>query len=62
MASDVFEVALEIMEVVEACPRFANMLGPWSFWRGNPFAAESRREATTIARGQRVWRMRYALV
>ena len=62
VASDVFEVALEVMEVVEANPRLANMLGPWSFWRGNPFAAESRREATTIARGQRVWRMRYALL
>jgi tRNA (guanine-N7-)-methyltransferase len=62
VASDVYEVALEIMEVVEACPRLRNMIEPWSFWRGNPFAAESRREATTIARGQRVWRIRYALV
>jgi len=62
VASDVFEVALEIMEVVEADPRLTNMLEPWSFWRGNPFVAESRREATTLARGQRVWRMRYALV
>ncbi len=62
VASDVFEVALEIMEVVEACPLLRNMLEPWSFWRGNPFTAESRREATTIARGQRVWRIRYALV
>lgn len=62
VASDVFEVALEIMEVVEAGPRLRNMIAPWSFWRGNPFTAESRREATTLARGQRVWRMRYALV
>ncbi len=62
VASDVFEVALEIMEVVEACPRLRNMIAPWSFWRGNPFAAESRREATTLTREQRVWRMRYALV
>jgi tRNA (guanine-N7-)-methyltransferase len=62
VASDVYEVALEIMEVVEASPRLRNMIEPWSFWRGNPFVAESRREATTLARGQRVWRIRYALV
>jgi tRNA (guanine-N7-)-methyltransferase len=61
-ASDVFEVALEIMAVIEASPRLRNMISPWSFWRGNPFEAESRREQTTRARGQRVWRMRYALV
>jgi len=62
VASDVFEVALEIMEVVEASPRLRNMIEAWSFWRGNPFEAASRREQTTLARGQRVWRMRYALV
>ncbi len=61
VASDVFDVALDIMEVVEADPRLRNMIAPWSFWRGNPFPAESRREQTTLARGQRVWRMRYAL-
>ncbi len=61
-ASDVFEVALEIMQVIEASPRLRNMIAPWSFWRGNPFEAESRRETTTRGRGQRVWRMRYALV
>lgn len=62
VASDVFEVALEIMDVVEASPRLRNLIEPWSFWRGNPFAAASRREQTTLARGQRVWRMRYGLV
>lgn len=62
VASDVFEVALEIMDVVEASPRLRNMIGAWGFWRGNPFEAASRREQTTLARGQRVWRMRYALV
>lgn len=61
VASDVWDVALEIMEVVEDCPQLRNMLAPWSFWRGNPFDAQSRREDTTLRRGQRVWRMRYAL-
>ena len=62
LAGRVFEVALEIMDVVEASPRLRNMIGAWGFWRGNPFEAASRREQTTLARGQRVWRMRYALV
>ena len=58
-ASDVFEVALAAMAEIEEAPGFDNFLAPWSFWRGNPFAGQSRREDTTIARGQRVWRMRY---
>ena len=62
VASDVWDVALEIMEVVEGCAGlFTNMLEPWSFWRGNPFDAASRREETTLRREQRVWRMRYTL-
>lgn len=63
VASDVFEVALEIMATVED-PALAdhglhNLGGPWSFWRGNPFAEASRREQTTLRREQRVWRIRY---
>jgi tRNA (guanine-N7-)-methyltransferase len=65
IASDVFEVALEAMAELEqpevARLGFRNVLGPWSFWRGNPFGASSRREDTTLARRQRVWRLRYLL-
>ena len=61
VASDVWDVALEIMEVVEECPQLRNRLAPWSFWRGNPCDAQSRREDTTLRREQRVWRMRYVL-
>jgi len=62
-ASDVFDVALEIMATVED-PELeplglTNLRGPWGFWRGNPFVAASRREQTTLRRQQRVWRMRY---
>ena len=60
-ASDVFDVGLEILAVLEDCPRLKNLAGPWSFWRGNPFDAASRREQTTLARGQRVWRTRFIL-
>lgn len=65
VASDVFEVALAAMAEIEDPAAetlgLRNRLGPWRFWRGNPFPAQSRREDTTLARGQRVWRMRYAL-
>ena len=65
VASDVFEVALEAMAEIEDPSvdplGLRNRLGPWRFWRGNPFPAQSRREDTTLARGQRVWRMRYVL-
>ena len=62
-ASDVFDVALDALAQLEdpeaAHLGLRNLAGPWSFWRGNPFPAQSRREDTTRARGQRVWRMRY---
>jgi tRNA (guanine-N7-)-methyltransferase len=62
-ATDVWDVALDAMAQLEhpdaAELGLRNLRGPWSFWRGNPFPAQSRREDTTIARGQRVWRMRY---
>jgi len=64
-ASDIFELALAAMAEIED-PRnehlgLRNLAGAWSFWRGNPFDAASRRERTTLRRGQRVWRMRYAV-
>ncbi len=63
-ASDVYELAIEAMAELEhqdvRALGFRNKLGPWSFCRQNPFGAKSRREVTTLARDQRVWRMRYA--
>ena len=65
-ASDVFEIALTAMSEIEdpAVEHLGlrNLAGPWSFWRGNPFAWSSRREDTTLQRGQRVWRMRYGML
>ena len=64
-ASDVFELALQAMSEIEDPGNDAlglrNRLEPWAFWRGNPFLAQSRREAGTLRRGQRVWRLRYTL-
>ena len=64
-ASDIYDVALAAMAEVEDPSNealgFRNLAGPWSFWRGNPFDAASRRERITLRRGQRVWRMRYVI-
>jgi tRNA (guanine-N7-)-methyltransferase len=65
VASDVYELALAAMAELEGPEAWAlgfrNFIGEWSFTRENPCDAASRREDTTLARGQRVWRMRYIL-
>ncbi|MFH2007315.1 MAG: methyltransferase domain-containing protein [bacterium] len=58
--SDVFELALEAMELLElAAPALVNELSPWSFARDNPFGAQTRRERRCLEREQRIWRLRY---
>lgn len=58
--SDVFDLALDAMAVLESAPdRFANVLGPWSFVRDNPYDAKSLREVRCEERGMRIWRMCY---
>jgi tRNA (guanine-N7-)-methyltransferase len=63
VASDVFEIAMAVMAEIdgERDDEFANLAGPWRFWRDNPFGARSKREDMTLRRGQRVWRLRYQL-
>jgi tRNA (guanine-N7-)-methyltransferase len=61
--SDVFDLALDAMAVLEAAPlRFANLRGPWSFARDNPYGAQSLREVRCAERGLRIWRMCYRRV
>ena len=66
VASDIFDVALDAMAALEdpAIEELGlrSVSGPWSFVRGNPYPVTSRREDTTVARGQRVWRVVYRLV
>jgi len=57
--SDVWDLALDAMGVLEEEPRLTNREGAWSFARANPFGAVSRRERVTLAKGEPVWRMRY---
>ena len=61
--SDVFDLALDAMAVLEDAPdRFANAGGPWSFARDNPYGARSLREVRCEERGMRIWRMCYRRV
>ncbi len=61
--SDVFDLALDAMAVLEAAPTlFANERGPWSFVRDNPYGAKSLRELRCEERGLRIWRMCYRRV
>ena len=60
VATDIYDLALDAMAELEHPESgFENLAEPWTFWRSNPFPATSRREDTTVQRGQRVWRLRY---
>ena len=60
--SDVFELALEVLEVVEAHPSFRNTEGSWSFLRTNPLGVPTRRERYCTEKGMRIWRLRYVVL
>jgi tRNA (guanine-N7-)-methyltransferase len=57
--SDVFELALPAMAVLEQTPGLENACGEWSFLRENPYRAQTLREVRVLERGRRVWRMLY---
>lgn len=59
--SDVWDLALDALEVIERHPdRFENLAGPWSFWKEpNPYGVRSRREQGCEEDGAPVWRIFY---
>lgn len=57
--SDVFDLALDAMAIIEASGRFENAGGEWSFARHNPYGARSLREVRCLEKGLPIWRMRY---
>jgi tRNA (guanine-N7-)-methyltransferase len=60
--SDVFDLALEAMAVLEEVGEtmgLRNQAGPWSFITANPWAAKSLREVRCEERGMRIWRLLY---
>jgi tRNA (guanine-N7-)-methyltransferase len=60
--TDIFAIALEAMATLEGDPagRLRNVVGPWSFHRGNPYAACSRRERQCETEGTPIWRLLFA--
>jgi tRNA (guanine-N7-)-methyltransferase len=57
--TDIFALALDAMAALEADARFENAAGAWSFCRGNPYGAKSRRERQCEAESARIWRLLY---
>jgi tRNA (guanine-N7-)-methyltransferase len=57
--SDVFDLALDALAVMEDAPQFINTAGSWSFLRDNPYGVKSLREVRCEERGMRIWRMLY---
>ena len=47
------------MAALEADPGFVNAAGAWTFLRGSPYDAKSRRERQCETEGVRVWRLLY---
>jgi tRNA (guanine-N7-)-methyltransferase len=56
--SDVWDLALDALAVLEAEPALANRAGPWSFWKGgNPYGVRSKREQGCEEEGAPIWRL-----
>ncbi len=57
--SDIFDLALDAMAVLETVPGLCNTAGEWRFLRHNPYPACSLREERVSEAGQPIWRMLY---
>jgi len=58
--SDVWDLALDALAVLEGEPAIANRAGPWSFWKeGNPYGVRSKREQGCEEDGAPIWRLRF---
>jgi tRNA (guanine-N7-)-methyltransferase len=58
--SDVWDIALDAMSVLELTHELTNLAGEWTFWRGgNPYGARSWREQNAEETGLTIWRIRY---
>ncbi len=58
--TDIWDLALEALEILESGGELVNELGPWSFARENIFAARTRRERRCMERGKKIWRLRFS--
>jgi len=57
--SDVWDLVLEALAVLEACDDIANARGPWTFHGDSPYEARSMREVICTEEEKPIWRMLY---
>ena len=58
--SDIYDLALNALAVMEEYSGLKNVSGEWSFMRENPYGAISRRERFVTEEGKRVWRFLFS--
>ena len=58
--SDVWDMALEALGLLELHPGLQNENGPWTFHRGNPYEVRSSRELACQEEGLKIWRMLFS--
>jgi tRNA (guanine-N7-)-methyltransferase len=57
--TDIFALALDAMAALEESPFYESAGEAWTFARGNPYGAKSRRERQCEQEGARIWRLLY---
>lgn len=57
--TDIWNLGLEALEILEISDDFVNELGEWTFAPTNIYEARTQREAGCIKRDEKVWRLRF---
>lgn len=57
--TDIWDLGLEALEILELSDAFENELGEWSFASQNIFGARTRRERRCEERDMKIWRLRF---
>ena len=57
--SDVWDITLEALAMLEANEGLRNARGAWTFHRESPFQARSTREVICLEEGKKIWRLLY---
>jgi tRNA (guanine-N7-)-methyltransferase len=57
--TDIFALALDAMAALEESPHYESATEAWTFARGNPYGAKSRRERQCEQEGAPIWRLLY---
>ncbi len=60
--TDIWDLGLEALEILELSDDFVNLLGEWTFAPDNIFGARTRREGFCLENGEKIWRLRFRKV